>query len=63
MNASSPGTWQMASTGLEPVLTMASMAEMIPKKRPATTQLRRGMRRIMISPLVTFYVTYLMVAM
>ena len=51
----------MASTGLEPVLTMASMAEMIPKKRPATTQLRRGM--IMMSPLITYYVTYLMVAM
>ena len=53
----------MASIGLEPVLTMASMAEMIPKKRPATTQLRRGIKMIMMNPLVTFYVTYLMVAM
>ena len=43
---------------------MASMAEMIPKKRPATTQLRSGMMKmIMMSPLVTYYVTYLMVAM
>ena len=53
----------MASTGFDPALTMASMAEMIPKKRPATTQLRRGMKMIMMSPLVTYYVTYLMVAM
>ena len=38
-----PGTWQMASTGLDPVFTIANMAEMIPKTMAATTQLMVAM--------------------